>query len=67
MYGGQPIQEHITSLKGVNPPHIIVGTPGRILALTKQKHLDFTNLKIFVLDECDKMLEETGNENIEDS
>jgi ATP-dependent RNA helicase UAP56/SUB2 len=60
MYGGQPIQDHITMLKGVNPPHIIAGTPGRILALVKRKDLDLSNLQIFVLDECDKMLEENG-------
>lgn len=47
-------------LKGVKPPHIIVGTPGRVLQLTKKKDLDLSNLQIFVLDECDKMLEETG-------
>jgi superfamily II DNA/RNA helicase len=47
-------------LKGLKPPHIIVGTPGRILQLVKRKDLDLSNLQIFVLDECDKMLEETG-------
>jgi len=46
-------------LKGVKPPHIIVGTPGRILALTKKKDLDLSNLQILVLDECDKVLEAT--------
>jgi ATP-dependent RNA helicase UAP56/SUB2 len=45
-------------LKGVKPPHVVVGTPGRILALVKTKNLDLSNLQIFVLDECDKMLEE---------
>lgn len=63
MYGGQPINDHVKSLKGLNPPHVIVGTPGRILALTKRKDIDLSNLQIFVLDECDKMLEETGTSN----
>merc|ERR1712133_302972 len=40
-----------------NCPHIVVGTPGRILALVKSKKLNLRNLKHFVLDECDKMLE----------
>jgi superfamily II DNA/RNA helicase len=31
MYGGQPVNDHVTILKGLKPPHIIVGTPGRIL------------------------------------
>ena len=60
IYGGVPISDHITLLKGLNKPHIIVGTPGRVLALVKKGDLDFSNLQIFVLDECDKMLEEVG-------
>jgi ATP-dependent RNA helicase UAP56/SUB2 len=56
MYGGQPIAEHIKQLKN-SAPTVLVGTPGRILALVRGKHLDTSNLKHFVLDECDKMLE----------
>ena len=59
-YGGLPIAENIKMLKGVKPPHVIVGTPGRILALTKKKDLDLSNLQIFVVDECDKVLEASG-------
>jgi ATP-dependent RNA helicase UAP56/SUB2 len=55
-----PLNEHITLLKGVKKPHVIVGTPGRVLALVKRGDLDLGNLQIFVLDECDKMLEEIG-------
>jgi superfamily II DNA/RNA helicase len=39
---------------------VIVGTPGRVKALTRNKDLDLSNLQIFVLDECDKMLDESG-------
>jgi len=39
-----------------NPPHIVVGTPGRVLDLVKRGYLDLKNLKFFILDECDKML-----------
>ncbi len=60
MFGGQPISEHMKILQSDKAPHIIVGTPGRILALTKKSELKFENLKMFVLDECDRMLEETG-------
>lgn len=56
MYGGQPIAQHIKRLKN-DPPTIVVGTPGRILALVRNKHLETTNMKHFVLDECDKMLD----------
>jgi len=38
-------------------PHIVIGTPGRILQLVKDKLLKLNSLKRFVLDECDKMLE----------
>jgi len=60
IYGGEPIQNHVKLLKGLNPPHIIVGTPGRILALSREKILSLDNLKMFVLDECDKLLEQVG-------
>nr|CAH7759712.1 unnamed protein product [Callosobruchus chinensis] len=41
-----------------NTPHIVVGTPGRILALVRSKKLNLKHLKHFILDECDKMLEQ---------
>lgn len=40
--------------KGV---HIVVATPGRLLDLVKQKHLDLGGIDIFVLDEADRMLD----------
>ena len=41
-------------------PHIIVATPGRLNALGRDKILVPKNVKHFVLDECDKMLEQLG-------
>lgn len=38
----------------------MVGTPGRILALVRNKKLNLKHLKHFILDECDKMLELLG-------
>ena len=55
MYGGQPISDHIKRLKK-DPPTVVVGTPGRILALVRGKHFETNNMKHFVLDECDNML-----------
>merc|ERR1712071_406078 len=55
-FGGLNIQKDEQTLKA-NFPHIVVGTPGRILALVRSKKLNLRNLKHFVLDECDKMLE----------
>lgn len=58
-FGGLAIKKDEEVLKK-NCPHIVVGTPGRILALTRSKHLSLKNVKHFVLDECDKMLEQLG-------
>lgn len=58
-YGGTNIKEHQEILKN-NPPNIIVATPGRILALLREKSLNLDHLKHFILDECDKMLEQLG-------
>jgi superfamily II DNA/RNA helicase len=56
-YGGIPIQNDIKTLEE-NCPHIVVGTPGRIRDLVQRKKLVLEHLKHFVLDECDKMLEQ---------
>lgn len=56
-FGGMNISKDEETLKK-NCPHIVVGTPGRILALVKSKKLNLKNLKHFILDECDKMLEQ---------
>ncbi len=58
--GGEAIEKQKKLLKGPNAPHIIVGTPGRILHLAKDKSLNLGNLKMFILDECDKVLENVG-------
>ena len=56
-YGGVPVAEHKRILKS-ECPHIIVGTPGRILQLVREKELLTKGIKHFILDECDKMLEQ---------
>eukprot|EP00211_Chloroparvula_japonica_P006486 CAMPEP_0119155256 /NCGR_PEP_ID=MMETSP1310-20130426/51651_1 /TAXON_ID=464262 /ORGANISM="Genus nov. species nov., Strain RCC2339" /LENGTH=427 /DNA_ID=CAMNT_0007147847 /DNA_START=1532 /DNA_END=2815 /DNA_ORIENTATION=- len=57
LYGGVPIQQQREILKK-DPPHVIVGTPGRVMTLAREKTLDLSNIKHFVLDECDRMLDE---------
>jgi len=56
-FGGIGIAKDEETLKK-NCPHIVVGTPGRIGALVRNKKLNLKNLKHFILDECDKMLEQ---------
>ncbi|CAA0838010.1 DEAD-box ATP-dependent RNA helicase 56 [Striga hermonthica] len=55
-YGGVNVKIHKDLLKN-ECPHIVVGTPGRILALARDKELSLRNVRHFILDECDKMLE----------
>lgn len=60
-YGGTPMQKDVEILANKDThPHIIVGTPGRLNALVRDKKLRLANIKVFVLDECDKMLDQIG-------
>src|SRR5690606_13220028 len=54
VYGGQDIQRQIRALK--KRPHIIVGTPGRILDHINRRTLKLEHLQTLVLDEADEML-----------
>lgn len=54
-FGGIPIKRDEETLKS-NTPHIVVGTPGRVLQLARQGNLKLKTIKYFVLDECDKMI-----------
>ena len=60
-YGGTPVQKDAELLKDPKTcPHIVVATPGRLNALARDKYLNSKHVKHFVLDECDKMLEQLG-------
>lgn len=54
--GGLDIAPQKELLKN-NTPHIIVGTPGRVSQLATEGAINLKNIKFFVLDECDKVLE----------
>merc|ERR1740130_1999966 len=56
VYGGIPIAKDKEMLKETQP-QIIIGTPGRVLGLLRDKDLKLDKLSQFVLDECDKCLE----------
>lgn len=58
-FGGLPIVQDRATLKK-EAPHIVIGTPGRLLALANEKALDLKKIKFFVLDECDSLLEPVG-------
>merc|ERR1712205_78482 len=56
IYGGVPLPQQKKSLES-DKPHVVVGCPGRVKVLVKDKTLDLSKLKIFVIDEVDKVLE----------
>ena len=53
--GGIPVHTQLASL--THEPHIVVGTPGRILDLCGKGALKFDALQTVVLDEADRMLD----------
>ena len=55
VYGGQPISKQFKALKPA--PHIIVGTPGRLLDHMGRKSVKTGDVKVAVLDEADEMLD----------
>lgn len=52
--GGRSVGDDIRQLEsGV---HIVSGTPGRVFDMIRRRHLQTKNLKMFVVDEADEML-----------
>ena len=62
LVGGTSIDEDIQSLR--NPPHVIVGCPGRINDMIRRKKIDMSYVKLIVLDEADEMLSKGFKEQI---
>ena len=55
VYGGTDLEKQARQLgKGVD---IIVGTPGRVMDMTKRDFIDLSSPTIFCLDEADRMLD----------
>jgi len=55
IYGGKPIEQQFEELR--RGPNAVVGTPGRILDHLRRGTLNFSRLRILVLDEADLMLD----------
>jgi superfamily II DNA/RNA helicase len=55
LYGGRAYEPQIEALRAT--VDVVVGTPGRLLDLVRQHHLDLSDVKTLVLDEADKMLD----------
>jgi len=55
VYGGRAYEPQIDALRAT--VDIVVGTPGRLLDLAGQGHLNLSGVRSMVLDEADKMLD----------
>jgi superfamily II DNA/RNA helicase len=55
LYGGRAYEPQIEALRAT--VDVVVGTPGRLLDLARQHHLDLSDVATLVLDEADKMLD----------
>lgn len=55
VYGGVGQNLQVRALcQGID---VLIATPGRLLDLLDQRHIDLRNIKMFVLDEADRMLD----------
>ena len=54
IFGKQPLKEQVAELK--QRVHIVVATPGRIIDHIGRGTIDLSNVKFFIIDEADKML-----------
>ena len=55
VYGGVGEQPQIRALRGGT--EIVIATPGRLIDLMNQGHVDFSIIEVAVLDEADRMLD----------
>ncbi|WP_425558387.1 DEAD/DEAH box helicase [Cryptosporangium japonicum] len=55
VYGGRAYEPQISALK--NGVDVVIGTPGRLIDLVEQGHLQLGAVSILVLDEADEMLD----------
>ena len=52
--GGTMIKNNVDELK--RRPHIVIGTPGRVLDMLNKNHISKNSLKMLILDEADELL-----------
>ncbi|MBE3556336.1 MAG: DEAD/DEAH box helicase [Firmicutes bacterium] len=55
VYGGQPIERQLRGL--MRHPHILIGTPGRLLDHINRGGVRLQNVRTVVIDEADEMLD----------
>src|SRR5687768_16006336 len=55
IYGGASYDRQFSELR--KGPQIVIGTPGRVIDHIQRNTLDLSEVKMAVLDECDRMLD----------
>ncbi|MDB4473991.1 DEAD/DEAH box helicase [Opitutaceae bacterium] len=63
IYGGQPYDRQIRALKA--GAQIVIGTPGRVMDHMERGTMRLDDLKMVILDECDRMLDMGFRDDIE--
>lgn len=61
--GGTSVRDDIRILKS-RPPHVILGTMGRVLEMLQKGFIKANTIKLLVIDEADEMLSHGFHENI---
>jgi translation initiation factor 4A len=54
--GGIRVEDNIKELRNKRKPHVIVGTPGRVMDMIGKRILPMDNITMLVIDEADEML-----------
>jgi len=55
VYGGVPFEDNRKMIEK-EKPHVLIGTPGRLMHLTREKVANLEKVQRFIMDECDNML-----------
>ena len=63
VFGGVPIDRHAALLKK-QKPQIVVGTPGRLRELYREKFIDYGQLSTLVIDEADILLDKADSPDV---
>lgn len=63
VFGGSSVEKQVQQLR--RGADVVVGTPGRVMDLMRRKRLNIDELKYFILDEADEMLDMGFQEDIE--
>lgn len=61
--GGKSVKDGVKAMKtGI---HVVSGTPGRVLSMIKQRHMETRRIKMLVIDEADEMLSKGFKEQVQ--